>query len=79
MSGPAGEVLTEANLARYYDARVRIVDDRGRPLVLPCDRSGGPSSPACHQALWSVLFAGGPQLPGNRPGTEVPGWQAVRT
>ncbi len=36
MSGPAGEVLTEANLARYYDAPVRIVDDRGRPLVLPC-------------------------------------------
>jgi ABC-type Mn2+/Zn2+ transport system ATPase subunit len=49
------------------------------PSSCPADRSGGPSSPACHQALWSVLFAGGPQLPGNRPGTEVPGWQAVRT
>ncbi len=33
--GPATEVLTEANLARYYGARVRIIHDGGRPAVLP--------------------------------------------
>ncbi len=36
VSGSAAQVLTEANLARYYDARVRIIDDGGRPVVLPC-------------------------------------------
>ncbi len=36
VSGRAADVLTEAHLALYYDARVRIVDDGGRPVVLPC-------------------------------------------
>lgn len=35
VDGPADEVLTEDNLARYYGARVRIVSDGGRPVVLP--------------------------------------------
>ncbi len=35
VDGPADEVLTEDNLARYYGARVRIVHDGGRPVVLP--------------------------------------------
>jgi iron complex transport system ATP-binding protein len=38
VSGSALEVLTEDNLARYYDARVRIVDDGGRPVVVPSRR-----------------------------------------
>ena len=33
--GPASEVLTEDNLARYYGARVRIISDGGHPVVLP--------------------------------------------
>lgn len=33
--GSAAEVVTEEHLARYYGARVRIVDDGGRPVVLP--------------------------------------------
>lgn len=35
VDGRACDVLTEENLARYYDARVRVVDDGGRPVVIP--------------------------------------------
>jgi iron complex transport system ATP-binding protein len=35
VEGPADEVLTEENLASYYGARVRIIHDGGRPVVLP--------------------------------------------
>ncbi len=35
VDGPASEVLTEANLALYYGARVRIIHDGDRPAVLP--------------------------------------------
>lgn len=35
VDGDAHEVLTEDNLARYYGARVRIVNDNGRPVVVP--------------------------------------------
>jgi iron complex transport system ATP-binding protein len=35
VEGSADEVLTEANLARYYGARVRIIHDGGRPVILP--------------------------------------------
>jgi iron complex transport system ATP-binding protein len=35
VEGPAGEVLTEENLARYYGAKVRIIHDGGQPVVLP--------------------------------------------
>ena len=35
VDGPAAEVLTEENLASYYGARVRIIQDGGRPVVLP--------------------------------------------
>ena len=35
VDGPARDVLTEANLARYYGARVRILHDGDRPVVLP--------------------------------------------
>ena len=35
VDGPANEVLTEENLASYYGARVRIIQDGGRPVVLP--------------------------------------------
>jgi iron complex transport system ATP-binding protein len=35
VDGPANEVLTEENLASYYGARVRIIHDEGRPVVLP--------------------------------------------
>jgi iron complex transport system ATP-binding protein len=35
VDGPAAEVLTEENLASYYGARVRIIHDEGRPVVLP--------------------------------------------
>lgn len=35
VDGPAHEVLTEENLASYYGARVRIINDQGRPVVLP--------------------------------------------
>ena len=35
VDGPAHDVLTEDNLARYYGARVRIISDGGRPVVLP--------------------------------------------
>ena len=35
VEGPADEVLTEDHLARYYGARVRIIRDGGRPVVLP--------------------------------------------
>lgn len=33
--GTAAQVLTEANISRYYGAPVRIIDDGGRPVVLP--------------------------------------------
>lgn len=35
VEGPAAEVLTEDNLAAYYGARVRIIHDGDRPVVLP--------------------------------------------
>jgi iron complex transport system ATP-binding protein len=35
VEGTAAEVVTEATMARFYGARVRIVDDGGRPVVLP--------------------------------------------
>jgi iron complex transport system ATP-binding protein len=35
VDGPADEVLTEANLASYYGAKVRIIHDGGHPVVLP--------------------------------------------
>jgi ABC-type cobalamin/Fe3+-siderophores transport system ATPase subunit len=35
VEGAASEVLTEANLARFYGARVRIVHDGDGPVVLP--------------------------------------------
>jgi iron complex transport system ATP-binding protein len=35
VDGLAAEVLTEENLASYYGARVRIIQDGGRPVVLP--------------------------------------------
>jgi iron complex transport system ATP-binding protein len=35
VDGPAAEVLTEENLASYSGARVRIIQDGGRPVVLP--------------------------------------------
>lgn len=34
-AGTAAEVLTAANVARYYGARVRVLDDGGRPVILP--------------------------------------------
>jgi iron complex transport system ATP-binding protein len=34
-AGSAADVLTETNLTRYYGASVRIIDDAGRPLVVP--------------------------------------------
>ncbi|MGI8696429.1 MAG: ABC transporter ATP-binding protein [Mycobacteriales bacterium] len=40
VDGPAADVLTEDNLARYYGARVRIIDDGGRPGVLPLRERG---------------------------------------
>jgi iron complex transport system ATP-binding protein len=35
VEGSAEAVLTEDNLARYYGARVRIIHDGGRPVILP--------------------------------------------
>ncbi|HEY9558917.1 MAG TPA: ABC transporter ATP-binding protein [Acidimicrobiales bacterium] len=35
VEGPADQVLTEENLASYYGAKVRIISDGGRPVVLP--------------------------------------------
>jgi cobalamin transport system ATP-binding protein len=35
VDGAAHDVLTEDNLARYYGAKVRIISDGGRPVVLP--------------------------------------------
>jgi iron complex transport system ATP-binding protein len=35
VEGPADEVLTEEHLASYYGAKVRIIHDGGRPVVLP--------------------------------------------
>jgi len=34
-SGPPQEVLTEANLARYYHARVKVIAGEQGPLVVP--------------------------------------------
>jgi iron complex transport system ATP-binding protein len=34
-AGTAAQVLTAANVARYYGARVRVLDDGGRPVILP--------------------------------------------
>ena len=34
-TAPPHEVLTEDHLARYYGAKVRIIHDGGRPVVLP--------------------------------------------
>lgn len=34
-AGTAAQVLTEATVARYYGARVRVLDDGGRPVILP--------------------------------------------
>lgn len=39
-AGTAAQVLTEANVQRFYGARVRIVDDGGRPMVLPVRPDG---------------------------------------
>ncbi len=33
--GTAADVLTEANVSRYYKARVTVIDQGGRPVVLP--------------------------------------------
>jgi iron complex transport system ATP-binding protein len=38
VEGPAAEVLTEDNLASYYGAKVRIIHDGDRPVVLPVRR-----------------------------------------
>jgi iron complex transport system ATP-binding protein len=35
VEGVADDVLTEANLERFYGAKVRIVHEDGRPVVLP--------------------------------------------
>jgi len=35
VDGLADDVLTEANLAAYYGAKVRIIHDGGHPVVLP--------------------------------------------
>jgi iron complex transport system ATP-binding protein len=40
VDGPADEVLTEANLARFYGAKVRIIHDGGHPVVLPIREQG---------------------------------------
>jgi iron complex transport system ATP-binding protein len=41
VAGPAQDVLTEANLSRYYGARVRVIHDGGgRPAVLPFRKVG---------------------------------------
>jgi iron complex transport system ATP-binding protein len=34
-TGTAAQVLTEATVAQFYGARVRIIDDGGRPVILP--------------------------------------------
>ncbi len=34
-AGTAAQVLTAENVARYYGARVRVLDDGGRPVILP--------------------------------------------
>ena len=46
--GTATEVLTVANVARYYGAQVRVLDDGGRPVILPVRESvaGPPNRPA---------------------------------
>ena len=48
VEGTAAQVLTEANVARYYGARVRVLDDGGRPVILPvrdtaAGRGSGPT------------------------------------
>jgi iron complex transport system ATP-binding protein len=49
-TGTATQVLTEANVSRYYGARVRVLDDGGRPVILPvrdppARRRNGPTLP----------------------------------
>jgi len=41
--GSATEVLTEANLARHYGAKVRVIHEDGGIVVVP-QRRGGPSA-----------------------------------
>jgi iron complex transport system ATP-binding protein len=41
VAGTASDVLTEEHLARYYGARVRVIDDDGRPVVVPLRPSEG--------------------------------------
>jgi len=41
--GSAAEVLTEANLARHYGAKVRVIHEDGGIVVVP-QRRGGPSA-----------------------------------
>ena len=50
VEGTAAAVLTEANVSRYYGARVRVLDDGGRPGILPvrehaARRPDGPTLP----------------------------------
>jgi iron complex transport system ATP-binding protein len=42
-TGAASDVLTEENLTRYYGARVRILDDGGRPVLMPVRSTKEPS------------------------------------
>jgi len=37
VAGSATEVLTKENIATHYGANVRIIDDFGRPIVVPTD------------------------------------------
>ncbi|NBV90383.1 MAG: ABC transporter ATP-binding protein [Actinobacteria bacterium] len=37
VSGSASEVLTPENISTYYGAKVRIINDSGRPIVIPTD------------------------------------------
>lgn len=37
VDGSATEVLTKENIAAHYGANVRIIDDFGRPIVVPTD------------------------------------------
>lgn len=37
VAGNAAEVLTESNILNHYGAKVRIINDFGRPIVVPTD------------------------------------------
>jgi ABC-type cobalamin/Fe3+-siderophores transport system ATPase subunit len=37
VAGSATEVLTEENILTHYGAKVRILNDFGRPIVVPTD------------------------------------------